>query len=554
MGCVVSKERRHLRGTVLKIEADKRKVKPHPDRRNTVIELDDNKSESLRSRRVLQDALESKDSMDCGHVAVSLVTSDVCKIETVYDGVHDGPILGYGIGGLVRLVEHKQTGTKYAVKTLGLDQIQSKEGLKQVREEVEILMMLDHPNIVKLDGVYEANNEIYLVQELCHGGDLFDRLDAQPNEHYSEAQCARLVKQMLSAVRYIHSKGIIHRDLKLENFLFDHSGSNAELKMIDFGLSKHFKIGDIHHEPVGTRYTVAPEVLKGNYDEKVDIWAIGVITFLLLSGVSPFGGCGEGTTNMEVRSNILDAKFTFQPKEYWSHVSESAKDFISMLLVVDPQKRPTAEQCQNSEWVREWSIPHNGEDAENALNSNVVKAIRKFRKFSDMRKLLCEVIGFTLLPEQISELRKEFEKLDVEQSGEISLGNLKQVLMKNAGDGGLLNTITEEEVEDIFNSLRLHKYDTTIHWHHFLAAGLSELPVDERNHKLAFDRLDTEQKGYITFDDVIELIGAESLKRRKQSIQGEWNNSVENCRCGSRIFFKDFVRIVQLGDDQQVAA
>jgi calcium-dependent protein kinase len=100
--------------------------------------------------------------------------------------------------------------------------------------------------------VYESQSEIYLVQELCLGGELFDRLDEQPDYHYTEAECARLVKQMLSAVRYLHSKGIIHRDLKLENFLFSGTAKDSELKMIDFGLSKHFRYGEVQHEAVGT--------------------------------------------------------------------------------------------------------------------------------------------------------------------------------------------------------------------------------------------------------------------------------------------------------------
>ena len=104
----------------------------------------------------------------------------------------------------------------------------------------------DHPNIVRLEEVYESHSEIYLVQEVCKGGELFDRLDEQPDYHYTEAQCARLVKQMLSSVRYIHNKGIIHRDLKLENFLFSDLDAKSELKMIDFGLSKHFQFGEIH--------------------------------------------------------------------------------------------------------------------------------------------------------------------------------------------------------------------------------------------------------------------------------------------------------------------
>jgi calcium-dependent protein kinase len=518
MGCVKSKQKIL---TTLKEGEDEWKAKVLPTsshrRGNTVVEFDG----------------------DYGNMTVSVMMSDRNGIESVYDGVYDGKVLGYGIGGLVRCVTHKKTETNYALKTLSLNHI-SEEGLQQVQAEVGILMDLDHPNIVKLDGVYQTIDEIYLVQEMCGGGDLFDRLDAQPEEHYSEAQCARLIKQILSAVRYIHSKGIIHRDLKLENFLFDNNGPNAELKMIDFGLSKHFNVGDTHHEPVGTRYTVAPEVLQGSYSEKVDIWAVGVLTYLLLSGDAPFGGCGEGDSNADVRKRILEADFSFEPQEYWSHVSQQAKDFISSLLITDPDRRPTAEQCQKNKWLREWAE----KETSGSLNPKILEALRSFRQFSDMRKLLCEVIGFTLLPEQVAILRNDFEKFDVEQSGEISLDGLKKILLDNVGSGNIENFI-ESEVEEIFNALRMHDSDTTVHWHHFLAAGLSELPVDERNQMLAFDKIDKERKGYITFDNIMDIC-PEKFKKREELLKYQWNHSAKLSRSrGSRIHYKDFVRMVE---------
>ena len=219
----------------------------------------------------LIDDIQKSPSHELGNNCVQIVTADIATIESIYDGVNDGKVLGYGITGIVRLVRHKETGAEYAVKSLSLKLIETASGLAQLKDELAILMHIDHPHIVQLEAVYESEDYSYLVQELCRGGDLFDCLDAQPDEHYSEAQCARLVKQMLSAVRYIHSKGIIHRDLKLENWLFSTKGDNASLKMIDFGLSKHFKSGETHHEPVGTRYTIAPEVLKRTYDEKADV-------------------------------------------------------------------------------------------------------------------------------------------------------------------------------------------------------------------------------------------------------------------------------------------
>eukprot|EP00977_Amphora_coffeiformis_P000059 scaffold15_cov204-Amphora_coffeaeformis.AAC.4 len=429
-------------------------------------------------------------------------------IEEVYDGIHNGPVLGSGISGMVRLATHKATGIKYAVKVLDLGLVESPEGLKQLREEIYIMCQLDHPNIVRLEEVYESHSEIYLVQELCLGGELFDRLDEQPDYHYTEAECARLVKQMLCAVRYLHSKGIIHRgtyeygfakddfhvaNLKLENFLFSSVHPDSELKMIDFGLSKHFKYGEVQHEAVGTPYTVAPEVISGSYDERCDIWAIGVIAFLLLSGDPPFGGCGGPEPLMTVRANILKGAFAFEPEEIWSTVSDMARRFIKCLLVTDPKKRPTAEDLQKHQWLTYWHM-RGKKPSDAALNPNVVKALVNFKEFSDMRKLLCEVLSFTLLPDQIRDLRREFEKMDTDGSGEISLAALKQVLMTNAVAGSL-GALTEDEVTDIFNAMRVRKTETRIHWHEFIAAGLSQCSVDDRNLRLAFERLDSDHKG-----------------------------------------------------------
>ena len=464
-------------------------------------------------------------------------------IEEVYEGVHDGPVLGSGISGLVRLCSHKATGARYAVKCLDLGLVETEEKLQQLREEIAIMCQLDHPNIVRLEEVYESHSEIYLVQELCVGGELFDRLDEQPDYHYTEGQCARLVKQMLCAVRYIHSKGIIHRDLKLENFLFSSVDPDSELKMIDFGLSKHFKFGEVQNEAVGTPYTVAPEVIQGCYDERCDVWAIGVITFLLLSGDPPFGGCGGPETLFQVRSNILQGRFRFEPEEIWAHVSQEAKDFIRLLLVTDPNVRPTAHHCQKSPWLHGWANKDKMKNS-NRLNANVVEALVNFKEYSDMRKLLCEVLSFTLMPDQITDLRKEFEKLDTDGSGEISISSLKTVLMQEAGAGSL-GALGEDEVEDIFNAMRVRKTETKIHWHEFIAAGLSQCKVDERNLKLAFDRLDSNHQGFVTFDNIMDLMGRDGAEN-EDSMRAMWTESMAACNStNARITYDDFVFLMK---------
>jgi calcium-dependent protein kinase len=153
----------------------------------------------------------------------------------------------------------------------------------EIRNEIDILRRLDHPNIIRLYETFEESNNIYLVLELCSGGDLYERT-------YTEADTILVIQQLLRAVSYLHEKNIIHRDLKFENILFENKSRNAGIKLIDFGLSKMFKEGETMDEAIGTIYSMAPEVLAGSYTESADIWSVGVLAFMLLCGELPFDG------------------------------------------------------------------------------------------------------------------------------------------------------------------------------------------------------------------------------------------------------------------------
>ena len=166
---------------------------------------------------------------------------------------------------------------------------------------------------------------------------------------------------------------------------------------------------------------------------------------------------------MQTHAAILSANYVFEPDYIWENVSQEAIDFIQLLLVTDPNKRPTVKDLQKSEWLTKWANADNDAEAKE-LSAGVVQALVGFKEKEDMTKLLCEVLSFTLLPGQLEELRKQFELLDPEGRGEISLGALKRALMNNAGAGSL-GSLTEEEVEDIFEAMRVRKTEMRIHWH-----------------------------------------------------------------------------------------
>ena len=464
-------------------------------------------------------------------------------IESVYDGVNDGLVLGEGVLGKVRLAVHKSTGVQYAVKCLDLEQIQTEQALWQLREEIRILCELDHPNVVRIESVFETETKIYLVQELCIGGELFDHLDTQPGSRFSEPESARLVQQMLSAVRYIHSKGIVHRDLKLENFLFSRNDPDSDLKMIDFGLAKHFNPLQDNHDVVGTPYTVAPEVIKGVYDERCDLWGVGVLTFLLLSGDAPFGGCYEGDDLGLVREAILNRSFAFDPPGIWNSISPEARVFIDSLLVTDPHVRPTAQAAQHAEWLQMWS-KHSSDSStleDMVLSPEFTQALVSFRDCTEIEKLLREVLSFSLLPDQVGTVSREFHKLDTEGSGEISLFSLRCALMQateHCHDSAV--RLSEQDIEEIFNALRVRKTETTIHWHEFVAATLSQCCIDERNLKLAFDRL-SNCKDHIALQDLTMLIGSST---GEENIQRMWSEALATHQdCQPCLTYAGFLQI-----------
>lgn len=266
-------------------------------------------------------------------------------IEDVYL-IEENEILGEGASAVVRKGIKKDTGETFAIKIIDKSAMCQDE-LESLYNELKIMSIIDHPNIVRVYEYYECHGVVFIVMELMSGGELFDKIVEV--EHYTEKQAAESFKPIVDAVRYCHSLGIVHRDLKPENLLYSTNDDSAILKVSDFGFAKFLipKGGEQLFTACGTPSYVAPEIINSHgYDRKIDCWSLGVILYVMLCGFPPF----YAEDNNELFTLIKGGKFEF-PTPYWDTISDGAKDLIKSLLVVDPSKRLSCDEILKHPWL-----------------------------------------------------------------------------------------------------------------------------------------------------------------------------------------------------------
>ena len=258
--------------------------------------------------------------------------------------------IGNGKFGLIKLGINKKTGQKVAIKIMCKKDM-SNQDLELMRTEIEILKICQHPNIIQLYDVFENTDYFYIIMEYCSGGDFFSYLEKR-KFRLPENQACRIMHKMCAAVYYIHSYGIAHRDLKPENVLMTSDDENADIRILDFGLSKIIGPEEKCTEPYGTLSYVAPEVLLDEpYGKEVDLWSLGIITYLMLSGSLPFD---HKTDEEEIARKTVS-----EPPPYkgsiWTKISPEAKDFIDRLLQKNPAKRMNIKEALEHEWFKKYS-------------------------------------------------------------------------------------------------------------------------------------------------------------------------------------------------------
>jgi serine/threonine protein kinase len=237
---------------------------------------------------------------------------------------------------------HRTTGRDCAIKIVDkrlCDQ-------KSLTNEIQLLKTLKSPHLVEMFDLFETKKYLYLIMEKCEGGELFDQIAELDGDHYSEVDCCRVMHQIASGVRYMHSKDIVHRDLKPENVLCCKPHSIEQIKLADFGISKHVTAGESTTTQIGTLSYTAPEVLlAAPYGREVDYWSIGVIMYILLCGYPPF----YGDDDFEIQDSIKKDDVDFDPDD-WDHVSAPIVDLVKGLLHKDATKRRTADDVVKATW------------------------------------------------------------------------------------------------------------------------------------------------------------------------------------------------------------
>ncbi|XP_049401015.1 calcium-dependent protein kinase 20-like isoform X2 [Solanum stenotomum] len=396
-----------------------------------------------------------------------------------------GRKLGQGQFGTTFLCLGKSCGKQYACKSIAKRRLTTEEDVEDVRREIQIMHHLaGQPSVVQIVGAYEDAVAVHVVMELCAGGELFDRI--LQRGHYSEKKAAELARVIVGVVEACHSLGVMHRDLKPENFLFADQEEESTLKAIDFGLSVFFKPGEIFNDVVGSPYYVAPEVLRKHYGLECDIWSAGVIIYILLSGVPPFWDETEQGIFEQVLTGELD--FASEP---WPAISESAKDLVRKMLVRDPKKRLTAHEVLCHPWVRVGGVA-----PDKPLDCAVLSRLNQFSAMNKLKKIAIRVIAESLSGEEIAGLKEMFKMIDADNSGHITLEELKTGLERVGANLNDSEIVSLMQAADVDNS-------GTIDYGEFIAAMLHLNKIQKEDHMYAaFSYFDEDGSGYITQDEL----------------------------------------------------
>ncbi|KAI4319947.1 hypothetical protein MLD38_033480 [Melastoma candidum] len=396
-------------------------------------------------------------------------------------------------------------GQTVAVKVISKAKMTTAISIEDVRREVKILKALSgHRHLIKFYDAFEDVNNVYIVMELCEGGELLDRILSRGGR-YREDEAKPIVLQILSVVSYFHLQGVVHRDLKPENFLFTTKDEDAPMKIIDFGLSDFIGPGQRLSDVVGSAYYVAPEVLHRSYNLEADMWSIGVITYILLCGSRPFWA----RTESGIFRSVLRADPNFQDSP-WPGVSAEGKDFVKRLLNKDYRKRMTAAQALTHPWLRD-------ETRAVPLDILIFKLIRSYIRETPFKRMALKALSKALPEEELAYLEAQFSLLEP-RDGYVSLTNFRTALMKNATDA--MKESKVPEILDLMEPLAYRNMD----FQEFCAASISPHQLEgledwDNIATAAFNYFEREGNRVISIDELA----------REMNLDPRAHSALDNC-------------------------
>ncbi|GMI70465.1 calcium-dependent protein kinase 24 [Hibiscus trionum] len=495
----------------------------------------DRNSTKEKSKHARFERSESSKSMS-KHGCYS--NSRVLKIpsgENIFDRYEFGKELGRGEFGITHQCFDLETGEAFACKRISKAKLRTEVDVEDVRREVEIMRHLPkHPNIVAFREAFEDKEAVYLVMELCGGGELFDRIVAKG--HYSERAAASVTKSILEIVKVCHDHGVIHRDLKPENFLLADESETAPIKAIDFGLSIFYESGERFSDIVGSPYYMAPEVLRRDYGEEVDIWSIGVILYILLCGVPPFWA----ETEEGIAHAIIKGEIDFQ-RDPWPRVSSEAKELVKSMLHPNPYDRMTLPEVLEHPWIQ--NIRH----CPNVnLGENVRSRIKQFSLMSKFKKKVLRVVADNLPDDEIDSIIDMFNMMDTDDNGHLSFEELRDGLEK------LGHSVDEPDVKMLMESADVDgsgilTYDEFI----TMAVHLKRIGDDQLSQ--AFRFFDKNQTGYIEFDELKEALLQDHNGPNNEQLIKDIMLDVDKDK-DDRISYQEFKAMMLTGMDWKMAS
>jgi calcium-dependent protein kinase len=410
------------------------------------------------------------------------------------DDVYDiGINLGKGTFGSVERCTHRKSKKLHAIKTISKKKVYHPDRLSF---EVEVMRVLEHPHILKLHEAFEDDKYIYIIMELCMGGELLEKVMGKSGG-LSEKAVAIVMRQVVSATHYMHQQHICHRDLKPENFLLVEDVEDvcdAHVKVIDFGFSTLFEPGTFMSTRACTNNYVAPEVLEGRYTEACDVWSLGVCIYILLSGQKPFWG----SSDCEMLAKVQSCSYSYD-EPCWAAVSDDAKDLISRILVLNYGNRLTASNVLQHSWIEKLSARPSA-----PLAYETLARLHSFNASDRFKRAAMTALAQQLQEDSIRRLQIVFQTIDADSDGCLSMeelaAGLKQAGVEFAG-----------EIHQAFQSVDSDG-SGMIDYTEFLAATLDEKQISqEAACWAAFRVFDVDGDGKITKSELVLMLSCGSI-------------------------------------------